>query len=396
MRARMRLDIAWSDLAAGLAACLAAGAPARRAYEIESRWSEDDDALACLSVRSGLDLYLAAAELPEGSEVLVSALTIPDVPRLLEQRGLVPVPVDLEPSTLAPGVVELENARTPRTRALLLAHLFGERLAVEPFAAFARERGLELWEDCAQTYSGDDYRGHDASTLSLFSFGTIKTATALGGALVRVRDAEVLARMRRIQGAYPRQPRREHLARLLRASALHALSSPRLFGLFARAVRASGRDLDDVLHASVRGFPGEDFLDAIRRAPSAPLLALLARRLESDTAARVARRRRVADRLSARLPARTSVHGPDRPLSTHWVYPVRARDPEALVRRLRGAGFDATRRSSLTAVEPGGAGRPPVEGRDLLEHVVFVPLAPDMDDDEIERLAAAFGDESSS
>ncbi|MEN8162272.1 MAG: DegT/DnrJ/EryC1/StrS family aminotransferase, partial [Myxococcota bacterium] len=181
MRARMRLDIGWSDLASGLAACFASGAPARRAYEIENRWSEDDDALACLSVRSGLDLYLAAAELPPGSEVLVSALTIPDVPRILEQRGLVPVPVDLDPSMLAPGIVELENARTPRTRALLLAHLFGERLAVEPFAAFARERGLELWEDCAQTYSGDGYRGHDAAALALFSFGTIKTATGLGG-----------------------------------------------------------------------------------------------------------------------------------------------------------------------------------------------------------------------
>ena len=80
---RKRLDIGWSDLMFG--ACRVFVPPERASVSrrVESLWPAVENTLACLSVRSGFDLLLAALGLPRGSEVLVSAITIPDMIRII-------------------------------------------------------------------------------------------------------------------------------------------------------------------------------------------------------------------------------------------------------------------------------------------------------------------------
>lgn len=134
---RHRIDIGIADLAFGAVATLLPLGPARPARAVEARWSPDGDTLACLSARSAFDLLLSGLDLAPGSEVLVSAVTVPDMPRILAEHGLVAVPVDLDVDTLGPRVDLLERLRTPRTRAVLVAHLFGGRLDLGPVAAFA-------------------------------------------------------------------------------------------------------------------------------------------------------------------------------------------------------------------------------------------------------------------
>lgn len=58
--------------------------------------------------RTGFDLLLQSLRLPKGSEVLCSAITIPDMLYVIRSHGLVPVPVDLDPKTLA---VDMEQLR---------------------------------------------------------------------------------------------------------------------------------------------------------------------------------------------------------------------------------------------------------------------------------------------
>jgi dTDP-4-amino-4,6-dideoxygalactose transaminase len=119
-------------------------AAAQRAAE-ESR-PGGDDVIACLSVRSGLDLMLGQLALPAGSEVLVSAVTIEDMMRVVRHHGLVPLPIDVDPADLSPRLDAIDAAVTPRTKALLVAHLFGTLIPMQPFADKAREHGLLLWE----------------------------------------------------------------------------------------------------------------------------------------------------------------------------------------------------------------------------------------------------------
>jgi dTDP-4-amino-4,6-dideoxygalactose transaminase len=376
MHPRLRLDLRWSDLLFAVAAVCAARERTRRVRRIETRFSPQGDAVVTLSVRSGFDLYLRALALPAGSEVLVSGLTIPHMVQLLAAHGLRAVPFALDPATLAPARGELERRATPRTRAVLFAHLFGQRAELGPHMALARRQGWLLWEDCAQAYTGDAWRGEPAADLALFSFGLIKTATAVQGGILRVRDAELRARMRAAQAALPLQARGDFLRRVGKAALLHALSQPVFFARFARRCARSGRDLDEVLHGATRGFPGQDLLPQLRRAPSAALLALLERRLSRPRSSRAAERRSCGEALLAGVGPGLEVFGRAARERHHWVFAVGCAEPAQLVRRLRAVGFDATARSSLVAVEPAGGGAPPRECQALLERLVYVPLAP--------------------
>ena len=206
MWVRKRLDIRWSELASALRDCLLCWERDARGEDLEELWSAGD-AFACLSVRSGFDLWLKALQLPPGSEVLVSAITIRDMVRIIEAHNLVPVPVDLNPEDLSVDIASLNRAISPKTRAILVAHLFGTRQPMKPILEVARKHGLFVAEDCAQAFAGRHFTGDPGADVTMFSFGSIKTATALGGGLLCVRDADVLSRMRELQSTYPIQSR---------------------------------------------------------------------------------------------------------------------------------------------------------------------------------------------
>jgi dTDP-4-amino-4,6-dideoxygalactose transaminase len=379
---RLRLDLGWGDLFFAATASAWAGGPARRAQRIETRFSARGDAFAALSARSGFDLYLSALALPAESEVLVAGLTIPHMVQILAAHGLRAVPFALDPSTLQPAPGELERRATPRTRAVLFAHLFGQRADLGALAAMARRERWLLWEDCAQAFTGDEWRGEPEADLALFSFGLIKTATAIQGGILRVRDAAVRERMRAQQTTWAVQRRTDFLRRVGKASVLHALSNPWLFACFAGLCARRGRDLDELLHTATRGFPGPDFLQRLRRLPSAPLLALLERRLRRPWASSAGRRRTHGETLLSEVGERLELFGRHARERHHWVFAVGCPEPAQLVRALRAAGFDATARSSLVPVEPAAGGAAPGANRALLQRLVYVPLAPDAADGE--------------
>ena len=195
MYVRKRLEIGWRDLAAALAGGLMPGDRRRSRRCVERTWSPAGQGLAGLSVRTTFDLYLSARAWPAGSEILVSALNIPDMTAIIRHHGLVPIPVDFDIEEMMPRRGDLERMLSPRCRGILVAQLFGGRRPLDEVGDFAELHGLEIIEDCAQAFTGLDYTGDPRAVISLFSFGPIKTATALGGALATVRDSRLLRDM---------------------------------------------------------------------------------------------------------------------------------------------------------------------------------------------------------
>jgi len=391
MYARKRLDVGWKDLVSGLVACASSLDERAPRERIERAFSSRGEALATLSVRSGLDLFLSEKALPAGSEVLMSALTIPDMWRIVEHHGLVPVPVDLDPRTLAPSASSLEAAASPRTRALVLAHLFGARIDLGPVAKLARSRGWLLLEDCAQSWTGDADRGSPLADVSMFSFGPIKTAAALAGGVLVVRDPEVVARMRARQEAWPLQSRRKYFTRTLKYAGLVAITKCATYAAFAKGCDLAGKDLDAMIQGSVRGFAGGDFFEKIRHRPSPALLSTLARRIERSNAWRVDGRVARARRFLARLPDGVLVPGAANAFHSFWVFTVLVEEPDRVVAELRASGFDATRVASLRAV-PVPAGRPDLEPREalrILARTVYLPCYPEMPERAVDAMADA-------
>jgi dTDP-4-amino-4,6-dideoxygalactose transaminase len=388
MWSRKRLDIGWADLAYGGMQCARPGgrdAAERRAL---AAWSGEGDALACLSVRSGFDLLLGALALPAGSEVLVSAVTIPDMLEIIRAHGLRAIPVDLSPATMAPRLDVVRRAIGPSTRAILAAHLFGGRIDLDPIADLAREHGLLLFEDCAQAYCGPAFRGHPRADVSMFSFGPIKTATALSGAILRVRDAELRKGMQRRQASYPVQSRRALVQRIAKYACLKALSTPPAFSLLIAACRRAGVDADRLLNRSVRGFARRELLSQLRRRPSAALLALLQWRLRRFDRARLERRAAASRKIIDALADLADFPGAATADHCHWVLPIRVDEPDRLIAELHKAGFDATQGQSLCVV-PAPDDRPeldPSAARDTMAGIVFLPCYPEMPRQAVEKL----------
>lgn len=385
LRPRLVLDVSLRDLLFALRACLRPR-PGSEARVLDA-WNGRDECLACLSVRSGLDLLLEALELEAGDEVALSAVTHPDITRIVEAHGLRALPVDLDLDTLAPRLDLLEQAVTPRTRMLVVAHLFGTRVDLAPLAEAARRHGLLLVEDCAQSFRGPGDDGDPLADVSLFSFGAIKTATALAGAIVRVRDPKLAGRMRALQAGKPVQPRLEYAARVLRFLALVLISRPRLYYAFEQALALRGRDLDDVVATAVRGFRA-DLIPRIRRRPCLPLLALVERRLRRFDRGRLETRTRLAQRVASELarverPGARALGDPD------WVFPVLTDDALPLRAALRRGGFDTSAATTSIAAVPAPPDRPeiaPTCAESMLARAIFLPVYPELRDDEVDAL----------
>jgi perosamine synthetase len=300
----------------------------------------------------------------------VSAVNIRDMATLLGLHGLVPVPLPLTPGGLLPTPEAVSRAVTPRTRGFLLAHLFGARAHVEPLFERARSLGLFVFEDAAQAFTAPEWRGSAGADATYFSFGTIKTATAMGGALVRVPDPALRARMAALEAAFPAQSGATYGRKVLRAAAFLILQTPAAYTAFAAACAAMGTDAGTVVRQMTRGFGGlsEDaLLAALRHRPCAAMLHVLADRLEGfspdRTEARAAWGRAVAEAVDVPGAAH-AVHG-------HWLIPARVRDAEAARAALQQAGIDASGPSNVVAIDD-------PEAAALIDHLVFVPAYPEL------------------
>ncbi|MFB6357184.1 MAG: DegT/DnrJ/EryC1/StrS family aminotransferase [bacterium] len=386
---RGQLDIEFEDLAYGLGQCLSSSGS-----DTNKILSNHSNTFPCFSVRSGWDLLLQYLNFPVGTEVLVSAVTIPDMIDILEFHGLVPVPIDLHPDTLNLDVSQIKKAVSPNTKMILVAHLFGSRSDMGEVGDLAREHDLLIVEDCAQSYDGKSLRWSDQTDGAMYSFGPIKTATGLGGAVFRVRDTELMNELKEIQSEYSSQSIRSYALRILKYTGLNLLSQPVCFGLFAWLCRLAGSNHDRVISSSTRGFPGGEDMDVFRKTPCKALLRLLERRLQQDHDDTIRQRIQYAEKFIELVPD-SRVPGSSSSDHVHWVLPFRSSNPDSLVKKLWKQGYDATRRGSSLVVVPPEDTKPditPERAREMIENLVYLPMYPPMKMKDLEKLARCVRD----
>ncbi len=389
MWVRKRVDIGWSDLAAAsrIARCRAA---ARRAAELERLWSSGGDAIACLSVRSGFDLWLSAINLPAGSEVLVSAITIPDMLRIIQDHGLVPVPVDVDPDHLAIDLASLEQGLSARTRAILVAHLFGTRQPLDEVAKFAHRHGLLLIEDCARRSSARVSPAIRKRMSRCSASVRSRRPRRSAARLLRVADKEVLSAMRQVLAAQPLHGSGTYARRVLKYAGIKFLTGRLSYAAVFHTWQALGRDPDQLVNGAVRGFAGPGFFQRIRRQPAAALLAVIRRRITQFSRERIVRRGQNGQFLLEQL--RGSLVSPGWASAEHsyWVFPVLTDDSSRLIAALRQAGFDGSSAHSMCVVPPPDD-RPEqraVMAENILPRIVYLPYCSALPRSEMERMAA--------
>jgi dTDP-4-amino-4,6-dideoxygalactose transaminase len=156
----------------------------------------------CIGVGNGLDalhLILRAFEIGKGDEVIVPANTYIATWLAVSYAGATPVPVEPDEKTYNLDPTRIEAAITPRTRAIIPVHLYGQPADIDGVKEVAAPRGIKIIEDAAQAH-GARYKGRRVGALgdaAGFSFYPGKNLGALGdGGAVTTDDAELADRVR--------------------------------------------------------------------------------------------------------------------------------------------------------------------------------------------------------
>jgi len=159
-------------------------------------------AITCANGTDALHLALLAAGIGPGDEVISTPFTFIATAEAIAYVGAKAVFVDIDPQTFNLDVDQVARAITPKTRALLPVHLFGQPAKLAPLQALAQQHGLRLIEDCAQSFGaaiGGRMTG-SIGDVGAFSFFPSKNLGCYGdGGMVTTQSDEVAEQLRMLR-----------------------------------------------------------------------------------------------------------------------------------------------------------------------------------------------------
>lgn len=207
---RPELDAAYRDVLDGGQLTLGP-----RLARFEQAFARYCDVRECVGVANGLDalqLILEALGIGQGDEVLVPGCTFIATWLAVTRVGATPVPVDVHPLSYNMDPAKVRDAVTPRTRAIIAVHLYGQPADMTALRSLADEYGLRLIEDAAQAH-GARWAGRrvgGGGHAAAFSFYPGKNLGALGdGGAVTTNDPELAESVRRLRN-YGAQVKYQH------------------------------------------------------------------------------------------------------------------------------------------------------------------------------------------
>lgn len=148
-----------------------------------------------------LDLAIVALGIGRGDEVILPTFTIISCAAAIVRAGAVPVVVDSDPVTWNMDIDQIEDKITPRTKAIMVVHIYGLPVDMDPVLALAEKHGLRLIEDAAEMH-GQTYKGRPCGsfgTLSTFSFYPNKHITTGEGGMMVTDDPALAERGRSLR-----------------------------------------------------------------------------------------------------------------------------------------------------------------------------------------------------
>ena len=176
------------------------------AQELSAYLGEGVHTIPCANGTDALQIALMSLGLQPGDEVITATFTYVATAEVIALLGLTPVLVDVDPDTFALNLDQVRDALSPRTKAIVPVHLYGQGVAMEDLMALAATAGVHVVEDSAQAL-GARYTLSDGRSMALGTLGTIGCTSFFpsknlgcmgdGGALF-TRDAALAEKIRMI------------------------------------------------------------------------------------------------------------------------------------------------------------------------------------------------------
>lgn len=144
-----------------------------------------------------LQIALAVLDIQEGDEIIVPSFTYIASVSPIRQLGAIPIFIDVDKNTWSIQAHEVARAITPKTKAIMVPHLYGNAVAMDDIMMLAKKHHLYVIEDCAESF-GTLYNHQHTGTfgdISCFSFFGNKTITTGEGGMVATMNPELAQRV---------------------------------------------------------------------------------------------------------------------------------------------------------------------------------------------------------
>ena len=200
-----------------LAACQYIGGPNVKAFEAEAAaYAGVKHAISCASGTDALLIALRAIGIKPGDEVITTPFTFVATASTVVMCGATPVFVDIDPRTFNLDLDQVAAAITPRTRAIVPVHLFGQPVDLAPLKVLCDKHGLKLIEDAAQSFGADlgpkcgGRKSGAYGDIGCTSFYPSKNLSAFGDGGLMITDNDQLAAELRVLASHGSRVRYHH------------------------------------------------------------------------------------------------------------------------------------------------------------------------------------------
>ncbi len=174
--------------------------------EAFARWCGVPHAIAVASGTAALHIAMLAHEIGPGDEVITPGFSFVASANCCLYVGARPVFADIDPETFTLDPQDVVHRLTPRTRAMVVVHLFGQPCQMDALAAIARDHGLVLIEDACQAHGARDQgRLVGSWGTACYSFYATKNMTTMEGGMITTGSDEIAARARMLRDHGSRQ-----------------------------------------------------------------------------------------------------------------------------------------------------------------------------------------------
>jgi dTDP-4-amino-4,6-dideoxygalactose transaminase len=183
--------------------------------DFESNWAARCGAKHAIGVGNGMDaieIGLRSLGIGNGDEVITTPMTAFATVLAIIRAGATPVLADIDPETALLEPASTERCISPRTKAVLLVHLYGQVRSMETWTSLCEQAGIHLLEDCAQSHAAA-WQGKVAGTYGswgAYSFYPTKNLGAVGDGGAIVTNSEEIADKARILRNYGQSQRYHH------------------------------------------------------------------------------------------------------------------------------------------------------------------------------------------
>jgi perosamine synthetase len=154
--------------------------------------------IAVANGSGALDIAVQALQLGPGDEIILPAFTIISCAASVVRAGATPVLVDVDAVTWNMDAAQIAERITPRTKAIMVVHIYGLPVDMDPIISLARTHGLKIIEDAAEMH-GQTYKGKPCGSfgdISTFSFYPNKHITTGEGGMLVCNDSDLAERCR--------------------------------------------------------------------------------------------------------------------------------------------------------------------------------------------------------